>query len=57
MLTLRSVNRYEIAAGWDMTKNIVAKVEYVNQTYTNFNTLYGTNAGFKGVMVEAGISF
>ncbi len=52
-----NVNRYEIAAGWDMTKNIVAKVEYVNQTYTNFNTLYGTDAGFKGVMVEAGISF
>jgi hypothetical protein len=39
-----------------MTKNIVAKAEYVNQNYKNF-ALYGNNAGFKGVVVEAGISF
>jgi hypothetical protein len=52
-----NINRYEIAAGWDLTKNIVAKVEYVNQTYNNFISDYGSDAGFKGVMVEAGISF
>ncbi len=52
-----NVSRYEIAAGWDMTKNIIAKLEYVNQTYNNFISMYGSDAGFKGVMVEAGISF
>ncbi len=52
-----SVDRFEIAAGWDLTQNITAKLEYVNQTYNNFNTTYGTDAGFKGVMFEAGISF
>ena len=52
-----NVNRYEIAAGWNMTKNIITKVEYVNQTYNNFTDKYGSDAGFNGVMVEAGISF
>ena len=54
--TSSSVNRTQIALGWYMTKNIVAKAEYVNQNYKNF-ALYGNNAGFKGVVVEAGISF
>ncbi len=52
-----NINRIEIAAGWDMTENIVTKLEYVNQTYNNFTDQYGSDAGFKGVMIEAGISF
>jgi hypothetical protein len=51
-----SVDRVQIAGGWHMTKNIVAKLEYVDQNYNNF-ALYGNNAEFKGVMFEAGISF
>jgi hypothetical protein len=51
-----NVGRFQAALGWYMTKNIIAKLEYVNQNYSNF-TAYGGNAGFKGIMVEAGISF
>lgn len=50
------VDRTQLAAGWFMTKNVVTKIEYVNQNYSNFAT-YGEDAGFKGVMVEAAISF
>jgi hypothetical protein len=49
------VNRIEVAAGWKMTKNIVTKLEYVNQKY-NIAT-YTADAGFKGMMFEAAISF
>jgi hypothetical protein len=51
-----NIDRVQVAGGWHMTKNILAKLEYVNQKYNNFAE-YGTNAGFKGVMFEAGISF
>jgi hypothetical protein len=51
----QSVNRLEIAGGWNMTKNIVTKVAYVNQKYDI--PTYTKDAGFKGVMVEAAISF
>ncbi|WP_294962554.1 hypothetical protein [uncultured Flavobacterium sp.] len=57
------INRFEAAAGWFMTKNILAKLEYVDQNYKNFaqfngavpNDLYGGN--FKGMMFEAVITF
>jgi hypothetical protein len=49
------VDRIEVAAGWNITKNILAKLEYVNQTY-NIAT-YTAGAGFKGMMFEAAISF
>lgn len=32
----RAVEAYEIAAGWYLTKNIVAKVQYINQKYYDF---------------------
>lgn len=49
------VDRIEAGAGWFITKNVVAKLEYVNQTY-NIAT-YTPKAGFKGMMFEAAISF
>ncbi len=52
----QSIDRIQIGAGWFMTKNIVAKLEYVDQNYNDF-AKYGDNAGFNGLMVEAGISF
>jgi len=52
-----SVDRIQVAAGWDMTKNIVAKLEYVNQNYNGFSEYGSGDAGFKGMMFEAGISF
>jgi hypothetical protein len=50
------VNRVQFAAGWFMTDNVGIKLEYVDQKYENFAN-YGDNAGFKGMMLEAGISF
>lgn len=58
-----SVNRFEASAGWFMTKNILAKLAYVDQEYKDYkqyngttpNDLYG--GSFKGLMFEATISF
>ncbi|MBB3187492.1 hypothetical protein [Microbacter margulisiae] len=51
----QSVNRVQLAAGWYLTKNILLKAEYVDQKY--HVPAYTANAGFKGLMVESGISF
>jgi hypothetical protein len=51
----QSVNRIQLAAGWYLTKNIILKAEYVDQKYNV--PAYTANAGFKGLMVESGISF
>ena len=51
-----SVDRIQIGAGWFLTPDILLKAEYVNQDYKNF-VLYGGNAGFNGLMIEAAISF
>lgn len=52
----QKVSRFEGALGWYFTKNILIKADYVNQKYKGFSE-YGNNAGFKGLMLEAGISF
>ncbi|MGD9557685.1 MAG: hypothetical protein AB7V25_11750 [Mangrovibacterium sp.] len=51
-----SIDRVQVGAGWFLTKNVLAKLEYVNQQYNNFE-MYGGDAEFKGVMFEAAISF
>ncbi len=52
------ITRFNLAAGWFMTKNILAKVEYVNQKYNGFQTTDIRNGGkFDGVVLEAVISF
>lgn len=53
----QSITRFQAAAGWQMIDNILLKLEYVKQDYNDFITLYGADAGFNGVMVEAAISF
>ncbi|MFH7011322.1 hypothetical protein ACHRV5_05580 [Flavobacterium sp. FlaQc-52] len=59
-----SVNRFEGSAGWFMTKNILAKVGYINQTYKDYsqfnangtpNDFFGGK--FNGVLFEAVITF
>ena len=47
-------HRTELAGGWFLTRNVLAKLEYVNQKYNTRK--YSDGAGFKGVMFEAGIS-
>lgn len=53
------ISRMAIAGGWYVTKNILAKVEYVNQMYTGVpNVNYILNgAEFHGLSAEAVISF
>ncbi|NNE25762.1 MAG: hypothetical protein HKN09_02865 [Saprospiraceae bacterium] len=53
-----SINRYQIGAGWFLTKNILAKLEYVNQEYNDYPAT-STFAGgkFNGFMIEAVVGF
>ena len=53
-----SVNRFNVGGGWFMTKNVLAKVEYVNQQYNDYpaGTVYD-DAQFNGFNIEAVISF
>jgi len=48
-----------ISGGWYVTKNMLAKIEYSNQTYGNVpNVNYILNgAEFHGISAEAVISF
>src|SRR5690606_30318634 len=48
------ISRFNISAGWFMTKNVLAKVEYVNQKYNGFPTDNILHDGkFDGLMLEA----
>lgn len=53
----QSISRTQVGAGWKMVEPVLVKLEYVNQKYNNFTATYGADAGFKGVMFEAAISF
>lgn len=53
------INRLAISGGWYVTKNLMAKVEYVNQVYNNVpnvNYIYN-GAEFHGLSAEAVIAF
>ena len=52
------INRLAVSAGWFLTKNILAKVEYVNQKYSGFpkGNIYDA-AQFHGLTAEAVIAF
>ncbi|TRZ46185.1 hypothetical protein [Robertkochia solimangrovi] len=52
------INRFQLAAGWFMTKNVLMKVEYVTQKYDGFNSSSIFDDGkFNGLMAEAVIAF
>lgn len=52
------INRVAIAAGWYMTKNVMTKVEYVNQKYNGFPAgSIQDGARFNGVMLQGSIAF
>ncbi|VBB47491.1 conserved exported hypothetical protein [uncultured Paludibacter sp.] len=52
------INRTAISAGWYMTKNIMAKIEYVNQKYDGFpsGNIYDKGK-FNGLSAQAAIAF
>lgn len=53
-----TINREAISAGWFMTKNVMTKLEYVNQDYNNFASNSILNGGnFKGFLLEAVVGF
>ena len=52
------IKRIQFAAGWFLTKNILAKVEYVSQSYDGYpSTSILYDGKFHGLMAEAVISF
>ena len=55
----QDISRINIGGGWFMTKNVLAKIEYVNQDYSGAgwdgSSYQGGN--FSGVMIEAVIGF
>ncbi len=53
-----SLDRIQIGGGWFVTKNILAKLEYVQQNYNDFAATDIRNGGkFNGLMIEGVIGF
>jgi hypothetical protein len=53
-----TINREAGSLGWFITKNIMAKAEYVNQSYENYPSANILNGGnFHGAVLEASIGF
>jgi len=53
-----SVNRINIGGGWFMTRNVLAKLEYISQTYNDYPAGSDLEDGkFNGVVIEAAIAF
>lgn len=53
-----NINRLAFSAGWFVTKNVMAKLEYTNQNYGGF--LYNdirSNGNFKGIVAQAVVGF
>jgi hypothetical protein len=59
----QKINRLNIGGGWFLTKNVLTKIEYVNQQYNDESAAWtGANARFnggefKGIVIEAVIGF
>jgi hypothetical protein len=51
------ISRFQLGAGWFMTKNILLKAEYVSQKYDGFSSGAFDDGKFDGFMVETVISF
>ena len=53
-----SVSRFNVGGGWFMTKNILTKIEYVNQQYNDYPAGgYLDEGQFNGFNIEAVIAF
>jgi len=53
-----TIDRFNFGGGVFFTKNVLAKIEYVNQTYDGFDPGNRLNEGkFNGVVIETVISF
>lgn len=53
-----SVDRWQIGAGWFLTPNVLAKVEYMQQNYNDYpNDSFYSEGEFSGFMIEGVILF
>ena len=52
-----TVTRLNLGGGWFMTKNILAKLEYVTQSYEDYTSPQFQGGKFSGLMIEAVIAF
>ncbi len=52
-----NISRFQLAAGWFMTRNILLKAEYVSQKYNDYGVGVFQDGKFDGLIAEAVISF
>jgi hypothetical protein len=52
----QNISRYQVGGGWFVTKNLLAKGEWVNQDYSGFSDIR-RGASFKGFMFSGAVSF
>lgn len=53
-----TVDRIQIGGGWFVTRNVLAKVEYVSQNYRDFpTTAIEAGGSFNGLMIEGVVAF
>lgn len=53
-----TVNRFAVAGGWFIVKNLLLKAEYVDQRYKDFAPAdYRSGGQFKGYVIEAVVGF
>jgi hypothetical protein len=53
-----TVDRFNIGGGWFVTPNVLAKIEYVNQSYDGYPSTDARHGGrFNGIMVEGVLAF
>jgi hypothetical protein len=53
-----TVNRFAVAGGWFIVKNLMLKAEYVDQRYKDFAPAdYRSGGKFKGYVIEAVVGF
>ena len=51
------LTQWQLGLGWFLSKNAVAKLEYIDQKREKFSIYQNGNAEFKGFMVNASLSF
>lgn len=51
------LTQWQLGLGWFLSKNAVAKLEYIDQKRENFSLYQNGDAEFKGFMVNASLSF
>jgi len=52
-----TVDRINFGGGWFLTRNILAKVEYMSQSYKDYTSAQFEGGKFSGLMIEAVIAF